>query len=193
MTADSVLVGVTGHRFLAEVEKLRAAVEEALDRIRSAFPRAALALLSPLAEGADRLVAEAVLERGGTLVVPLPLPVDDYMSDFETEESRAQFGFLLSRAAAVIHPSPAADRDEAYEQVGMYVLDNCNVLIALYDGQAAQGRGGTADIVARALDRAMPVIHIKAGNRDPRTGEPTSLGDEQGALVMHNLGSGSDR
>ena len=31
------------------------------------------------------------------------------------------------------------------------------------------------------------VLHIKAGNRKPGTTEPTTLGDEQGELVVHNL------
>ena len=180
-------IGVTGHRFLAEVDKLRAGVDRALDEIERSFGGHRLVAVSPLAEGADRLVAEAVLQRGGDLVAPLPLPVDDYLQDFESEQSETQFQQLLERAAEVIELAATPTRNEAYEQVGLYVLDNCDVLIAVYDGQPSQGRGGTAEIVERALQRGMPVLHVKAGNRTPGTNEPTSLGEEQGELVIHNL------
>jgi len=135
-----VRIGVTGHRFLAEVDKLRAGIERALNEIGRAFPEHKLVVVSPLAEGADRLVAEAVLERGGDLVVPLPLPTGDYLQDFEAEESKAEFRQLLARAAEVIELPATPTRNEAYEQVGLYVLDNCDVLITVYDGQPSQGR-----------------------------------------------------
>ena len=59
--------------------------------------------------------------------------------------------------------------------------------MSVADGQPAQGKGGTAEVVAEALKRQMPVIHIKAGNREPGTHVPTSLGPEQGEIVVHNL------
>jgi len=53
-TKGIVAIGVTGHRFLAEVDKIAAGVDEALRRIEEAFPGKLLAVISPLAEGADR-------------------------------------------------------------------------------------------------------------------------------------------
>lgn len=188
MSSDkTVRIGVTGHRFLVEVDKLRAAVDRALDEIQRASAGRELQAVSPLAEGADRLVAEAVLQRGGDLTVPLPLPVEDYLQDSGSRESKVEFRQLLERAAELIELPAAPTRDEAYEQVGLYVLENCDVLIAVYDGQPSQGRGGTAEMVEHALQRGMPVLHVKAGNRRPGTNEPTSLGEEQGELVVHNL------
>jgi len=186
-SSDTVRVGVTGHRFLAEVDKLRAAVEDALDRVQSAFPNTKMAIVSPLAEGADRLVAKAGLARGAKLTVPLPLPVADYVTDFRTDRSKQQFRRLLEQAGEVMVVAATEDRNEAYAQVGLHVLDESDVIIAIWDGQPAQGEGGTADIVRRALDRGMPVLHIKAGNRKPGTTTPTTLGDEQGELLVHNL------
>jgi len=185
---DTVRIGVTGHRFLAEVEKLEAAVRKALGMIERAFPGRPLVVLCPLAEGADRLVAKVVLQRAdAALIVPLPLPLEDYLQDFATPESKAEFQHLLERAAEVIELPRAPTREAAYEQVGQYVLDHSDVLVALYDGQPAQGQGGTAQVVEQALARGLPVVHIKAGNRKPGTTEPTTLGAEQGHLVFHNL------
>lgn len=191
MTADrtdeSVRIGVTGHRFLAEVDKLRASVEEALDRIARAFAGRRLRCVSALAEGADRMVAHAVLDRGGELTAVLPLPEDDYVRDFASPESRAEFRDLVDHANRIVELPAAATRNEAYEQGGLWVLDHSDVLIAIYDGKPAQGRAGTAEIVARALERGLPLVHIKAGNRIPGTSTPTSLGPEQGEIVAHGL------
>ena len=185
---DPLRIGVTGHRFLAEIENLEAGIRQGLDCIEQVFPDRSLVAVSPLAEGADRLVAGAILQReGSALSAPLPLPIEEYLQDFGTEQSRAEFFSLLEQASEVIELPATATRNEAYEQVGLYVLDNSDVLIALYDGQPAQGRGGTADIVERALERDMPVLHVKAGNRKPGTNEPTTLGEQQGKLEMHNL------
>ena len=38
-------------------------------------------------------------------------------------------------------------REKAYERVGRYVVDRCDVLIALWDGERSRGHGGTAEIV----------------------------------------------
>jgi len=40
------------------------------------------------------------------------------------------------------------------------VVDNCDVLIALWDGEAPQKTGGTADIVEYAKKKKRPVIVI---------------------------------
>lgn len=181
-------IGVTGHRFLAEEKKLRAAVRRAIALLRAQFPARPLQVLSSLAEGADRLVAQEVLKhQGATLVVALPLPAEDYRQDFATPQSKAAFTRLVKRAERVLTLPPPATRDEAYEQAGHYVVDHCDALIALWDGQESQGRGGTADMVRRALARGIPVFHIKAGNRKPGTTEPTSLGKKQGELVVYNF------
>lgn len=56
----------------------------------------ALTILSPLAEGADRLVVREVLKfPGAVLEVVLPLEKDDYVRDFETKESKEEFEMLL--------------------------------------------------------------------------------------------------
>src|SRR5436309_282986 len=77
-------VGVTGHRLLVHEDELGVRVREALERIRQQAPSSdstplRIGVVSPLAEGADRLVAYAAIEDdAATLEVPLPLPVDDY-------------------------------------------------------------------------------------------------------------------
>jgi hypothetical protein len=177
-------IGVTGHRFLAETEKLKKGIDQALDRIERSYPGSSWSILSSLAEGADRLVLERVLARkpASRLVVPLPLPVCDYLQDFATQESREAFLRLLGQAAEVIPPPPGSTRNEWYVAAGKYMLEVCEVLVALWDGQGAQGTGGTAEMVATARQRRLPLAWVRCGNRVPGTNTPLSLGEEQGTV-----------
>jgi hypothetical protein len=181
-------IGVTGHRFLADLERLTAGVEAALRRIARASPHGPLTVISPLAEGADRLVAHLVLARPGSqLIVPLPLPQSDYMTDFESTTSREEFLHLLAQADEVVTLPPASNRDQAYAAAGRYVLEHSEMLIAIWDGKPAQGVAGTSEIVAQARARRLPLAWIHAGNRLPGTDIPTSLGSEQGKVTFENL------
>jgi len=191
---DEVAIGVTGHRFLAEIDRITAGTDEALRRVEEAFPGKSLVLLSSLAEGADRLVAHRALAHPQThLIVPLPLPESDYMEDFESSESEETFLSLLDRADKVIELPPAPTRNQTYAAVGRYVLDHCDVLIAIWDGQEAQGQGGTAEIVALARQRGLPLAWVHAGNRKPGTRQPTSLGEEQGRVTFERFPDGSSQ
>jgi hypothetical protein len=184
-----VAIGVTGHRFLAEADRLRAGIDRALVRIDARFPGQAWSVISSLAEGADRLVVERVLayRASAHLVVPLPLPVKEYEVDFTAADSVRDFRRLLGLAGEVIPLPGAASREEAYAASGRYILDHADLLIALWDGHAAQGRGGTGEMVAAARQKGLPVAWVHAGNRRPGTSEPTSLGGEQGQLTLERF------
>ena len=156
----TVRVGVTGHRDLADPPAVRQRCIDALRRIRRADE--ATEIWSSLAEGADRLVAELVPTIADTLVVVLPLEPGDYRRDFTTDASRRQFDEFMAGAARVVVTGADAggSRESAYERAGLAIVEGCDVLLALWDGQPARGRGGTADIVGEAHERARPVMHI---------------------------------
>ena len=112
---------------------------------------------------------------------------DDYAADFGTAESKKEFFELLAWADAVIELPPAGSREAAYEAAGLYILEHSEILIAIWDGEASQGRGGTGAMVALARKRDMPIAWVRAGNRKPGTLEPTTLGEDQGRLTFENL------
>jgi hypothetical protein len=176
---DTIRIGVTGHRNIPEPLALRSTVRKAIEKeipnlALDNSPQFQLRILSPLAEGADRVVAQAVLEcPGAQLQAVLPLVVEDYLEDFATEESRKEFRELLAlsshpvwlrtRHIAEESPEPGTQsrlRLDAYRRVGHYVVDHCDLLIAIWDGLPARGRGGTADIVQYALDRHRRVLRV---------------------------------
>jgi len=185
-------IGVTGHRAarLDSVDgaALDAAIAATLYRIEQAAAVAApvveLRLISALADGADCRVARAAHQRGWTLSSVLPFARTRYAADFACPQSLATFEHLLAASDRVfeIAGEEAPDRAPAgYERAGRIVLAQVDILIAVWDGQPAQGRGGTAQIVAEAVARDIPVLQL---DPDARTA-PTLLWD---GLTEHDLG-----
>jgi len=160
-------VAVTGHRTLLDEERIGDQVDEAVDRLLRTLPIASdslteirLVVISALAEGADRLVAHRMMKRGAELEVVLPLEADDYKEDFGTVESRTRFDDLCEAARLVTVISSVDDRELAYRQVGRALVDHCDVLIAVWDGQPPHRVGGTADTVGYARERGVPFVWI---------------------------------
>lgn len=139
--------------------------EEVVAESHGAYaPKPLLRIVSPLAEGADRLVAHEALTVGADLQCPLPFLASEYESDFHTERSREEFRALLGRASSVFAldgaRGPAGTEARAYERVGRLVLRHSDVLLALWDGKGAAGTGGTAQIVEEAVASGIPVVWL---------------------------------
>ncbi len=182
-----VRLGVTGHRVLTDLVPLMHGVQLALRHVRAAYPGRQLTVLSSLAEGADRMVVEEALHvPGARLVAVLPFPPHVYADDFGGRHSPswAAFSRLLRLADEVKVTSQMDSNQSAYSLAGEYVATTCDVLLAVWDGQLEQGHGGTASVVQRARALARPLVIVRAGNRRPGTLEPTSLGLEQGSVVL---------
>src|SRR5437762_10382027 len=99
--------GVSGHRDTLEndVAELQKQVRTVFDRFRLASPNGSFELLSPLADGADRIAAEVALQAGLRIVVPLPMAQAEYKRDFTKTESLDEFRRLLATAASTFEVS----------------------------------------------------------------------------------------
>ncbi|MGD9258740.1 MAG: hypothetical protein PVG29_13055, partial [Gammaproteobacteria bacterium] len=88
-----LVIGVTGHRDLvaSEIPELEKRVRGFLITMQGRFGHLPLQIMTPLSEGADRLVARVARELGIPLIVPLPMPRALYMEDFRTDASRREF------------------------------------------------------------------------------------------------------
>ena len=69
-------------------------------------------------------------------------------------------------------------REDAYLDCGMETVNDADVLLALWDGEAAHGKGGTGDVVGYAKSLCKPVIIINAGRLVAQSpiGELTAAG-----------------
>ncbi len=155
-------VGVSGHRHLLDRTDTEDRVASVLATLAQRASAHGWHVVSALAEGADRIVASAALDAGAGLDVVLPLDVDDYARDFTAPGSRAEFESLIQRAdsVSVTGAWPDGSRERAYANAGEAMLNRCDVLVALWDGQPARGVGGTADVVAAAEVAGLETIVV---------------------------------
>ena len=155
------IFGVSGHRDLVSTDlpELRKQLRLIFDHYRSAYPGASFRLLSPLAEGADRVAAEVALTSDVQVWVPLPMAQPEYERDFTTAESLADFRRLLDAAHSrwemsdgSQNPASLTDgavRAQRYAAVGDYIAQKSHVLILLWDGRHNQKVGGTSWVMKR--------------------------------------------
>ena len=170
-------IGITGHRKLPDVDLCGPQVDAVLREIMSNF-NGPYSLYSSLAEGADRLAVRRARDLlGARLVVTLPLKLGEFLADFPAD-SQLEFLGLLALADQAIEMPAGLSRPEAYESAGRFILDHVDVLIALWNGEPAKGRGGTGQMVDEARTRGLPVAWIHAGACLPRTSDSASLGPE---------------
>jgi len=161
-----ILVAVSGHRAIEEETVVLRAVRQALEKILRCSDAEKLCVLTALADGADRLVIKAARKTAPSrFFAVLPMGVEDYQADFDAA-SAAEFSELLEQADAVKVLEKTANREEAYYQAGVAVLDLCDVLLAVWDGEPARGFGGTGDIVAIARERSRPLAWVFASRSD---------------------------
>jgi len=163
---EAVRIAVTGHRFIDTKYELTASIQKVIAQIIQDHPSPQYYLLSALAEGSDQLVARISQKYPGiTLIVPLPLPEEMYLLDFETEEGRKRFHQLLKLADQVLTLTESRDHDSAYDDLGSYLIDQCRVLIAIWNGEYSGKRGGTGEVVKKALQAGKLVYWIYVDNK----------------------------
>ena len=129
-----------------------------------------LAVVTQLAEGPDRWVAQEAMRFGDAcdqpvrLEVILPMCRRAYIERQGFDDaSRTEFEALLEQAASVYEPrgvDPLTD-EEAYEAAGHRLVRRCDVLISVWDGTASRGRGGTAETLVHAAWLGKPCIWIR--------------------------------
>ena len=154
-----LVIGVTGHRDLLEAEQdqIKQRVRGFFAQMRESFPDLPLMVMTPLAEGADRIAAEVAHELGIPLVVLLPMPRHLYEHDFEGESLR-EFQTMRELGEQIELPllpelteadvvSQGAGRDLQYAQLGAYLAAHSHVLLAIWDGKPSNAPGGTGHVI----------------------------------------------
>lgn len=181
-------IGVIGHRCLRELDKVKMGIKEALHIIEDNLPEPFI-LFSSLAEGADQLIVSQALKYwdDARLVILPALSVTEYLDDFFNEETREIYLGLLDQAVDVLSRPEAPTRELAYAMAGQRILDLCDVLIAIWDGQIAHETGRICNIMLKARESCVPLIWIHAGSRISGTNFALSLGEEQGKISLENF------
>jgi hypothetical protein len=153
-------VGITGHQRLDDPGTwgwVQPIMSDELDALGPAVTG-----VSSLAIGADQLFASLVVDRGGKIHVVIPFP--EYERTFGPQDVGA-YRRILSKADLVeVLPMSGTDED-AFLAAGKRIVDLADLMIAVWNGQPARGKGGTADIVAYAIRKGTRLIHINPIDR----------------------------
>jgi hypothetical protein len=177
----ALCVGVTGHRELAA--RAQAALSSTIGGLLTdlasvtralhgenvgvfAPDEAAFYLLSGLAIGTDQMAAGLGLAGGYALRAVLPFAPAVYRKDFRGRDARV-FDALLAQSQAWSLPPQDGPRETAYACGGESTVAQSDLLVAVWDGEPARGRGGTADVIEYAVRRGVPVIWIPADGVSP--------------------------
>lgn len=199
-------IGISGHRLdkLAGVDtgRLRARLGELLAAIDSTLARdgRACLIVSPLAEGVDRLAVDSAPAHW-PLIALLPMPRAIYREDFlsageATSPSAEAFDAYLARAASVtelpmlqaqagLDPRPAQ-----YEALGHALVRQIDCLVAVWDGSPPRGPGGTGHVAREASELGLPLLRIHPAGDCP---VQTILGFRGGDLASPEFGPAGAR
>lgn len=146
-------IGITGHQDIPS--EALAFVKTGIADVISRSGEQPIGV-SSLAAGADQLFASTLLKAGGRLHVILPC--HGYEKTFSKPTHLNCFLDLLKKADVIEtldNPDPS---EEAFLEAGHRVVDLSDLLIAVWDGKVAKGKGGTADAVEYAREHGREVV-----------------------------------
>ncbi len=151
-----MIIGFSGHQKIDHPERWGWVRDQFAAILRQRIVGDTRVILA-LAEGGDQAFAEAAV----TLGVPLDvvIPCSRYEERFP-DGARAKYRDLLARAATTVTLEFDKPSEEAFLAAGIYVTDHCNLLVTLWNGKAAAGKGGTGDVVEYARSIGRPMIHV---------------------------------
>jgi hypothetical protein len=115
-----------------------------------------LTLLTGMADGTDRdAVLAARADPSWAVHAILPFPVASH-----PEASHEALRAALEGCADVTVLDGVAGEYDAYVPLATVLVEQSDVLIAVWDGRRARGVGGTAEVVQHARRESVPIIRI---------------------------------
>ena len=173
-----------------------------------------LTVLSSLAAGADQIGARTALDAGQgatsdvevTLEAVLPFSEDDYPGrsgelrpEFTTEDAK-ELEALTAQARQVVRMDgrygDQGGQHVAYRQCQDLLFQHADIVLAIYDPEAAAGKAGTLDAVRQAQAAGRFVVAVLVSETDARIAmRPSSTdplvvtrGEEDGSLAVADDG-----
>jgi hypothetical protein len=163
MDGSTLHIGASGHQQIGGEATIEF-VSRQLRELLTTFQRQAheqgqkIIAHSALAIGTDRLFAKTALGLG--IPVELMIPCSYYEDIYDSIEVREEYHYLLDRCQQV-HKLPfQACSEDAYLAAGHWIVDHSDLVMLVWNGYPAGGKGGTADIATYARLVRCPFIHI---------------------------------
>ena len=153
-----VTVGISGHRKKSQMSdtlRIKDIIKQRFLDLKGKFNVSCgidFLLVSPLADGADRLFVDAIweVEPEARLMVPMPSARETYEKDFD-DQSKAAFARYLNDPRCIETIELPFNGEERYLEVGKFVVDHSDFMFFVHDGEfASEFDGGTASIYSYA-------------------------------------------
>jgi len=152
-----------GHRFLENENQVRENIRASLDYFISIHGQ--IECISNLACGADTIFIQEAINKKCKIQLILPFQINEYEKDFDSE-SLILFRSIIANHAYIVHgdlkSSDDIERDLAYQSVGRSKIEECDAILAVWDGEIGKGLGGTKDHVDYAILKEKDLHWIKA-------------------------------
>ena len=152
-----------GHRFLENENQVRENIRASLDYFISIHGQ--IECISNLACGADTIFMQEAINKKCKIQLVLPFQINEYEKDFDSE-SLILFRSIIAKHAYIVHgdlkSSDDIERDLAYQSVGRSKIEECDAILAVWDGEIGKGLGGTKDHVDYAILKEKDLHWIKA-------------------------------
>ena len=135
---------------------------------------ATVRVISCMAEGVDRVAARLAMAKDFELQAVLPFSRAECEKDFASDKSAAEFREILENknCTSVIEldggRSPSLC-SASYEAAGRTLLQQSDLVVAIWNGDKALGPGGTSQIAIEAAQQRIPVIWIYTKSPDEWT------------------------
>jgi hypothetical protein len=132
-----------------------------------AKPTPPVRLISPLAEGGDRVVATVATTLDHPWELSVITPED--ISVLPDRDPYIPLRPLWNAASERVLLGGTQLEDESLIEVNRQLLGSSKLLISLWDNQPARGEAGTENVIRQALARTIPVVVIDAEPFDAHT------------------------
>ncbi|MDE7164388.1 MAG: hypothetical protein K2O04_03090 [Clostridiales bacterium] len=129
----------TGHRSVSSsIPELKEKIKDILRRYQTDYR---VVVCTNYAFGSDQIIAECATELGITTTAVIPLPYEDYIQSIKADARESGYGFteadenrMRNLLAQAVSCTVVDDEKYTYTQATKHIIDNCQMLIALWDG-----------------------------------------------------------
>lgn len=152
-----------GHRFLENENQVREKIRASLDFFISLHGE--VECISNLACGADTLFIQEAIIKKCKIKIILPFQINEFEKDFDNETLILFRSILAKHAYSVCGDLKSSDdfeRDLAYQSAGRSNIEECDAILAVWDGEIGKGLGGTKDHVDYAIELNKNIHWIKS-------------------------------
>ena len=152
-----------GHRFLENENQVRENIRASLDYFISIHGQ--IECISNLACGADTIFIQEAINKKCKIQLILPFQIHEYEKDFDNESLILFRSIIANHAYSVngdLKSSDDVERDLAYQSVGRSNIEECDAILAVWDGEIGKGLGGTKDHVDYAIELNKNIHWIKS-------------------------------